>query len=135
MQIHHIGSIIPDIQAALSLHIALGYTQKTEVIYDSLREISVVFLENNGVLLELVCPSEISKFKGILKKTGGGPYHICYMTQSYDEEIGHLRKMKFVPLVPTQPGIAFNNARLYFMWHKDAGIIEIYDTADNGHLF
>ena len=79
MKIHHIGYAVKDINLSLSTFLKIGYLQKSKIITDTQRNVKILFIENNSVLIELVEPlNDKSPVKQILDKNQNIPYHICY---------------------------------------------------------
>jgi methylmalonyl-CoA/ethylmalonyl-CoA epimerase len=95
VKIHHIGYFVDDIKNAISEFEQLGFSLIREVTKDSSREAHITFLDNNGVVIELVQPiSETSPVYGVRKKYRNSPYHICYETKDVHKEIAHMVNSK-----------------------------------------
>lgn len=93
MRVHHIGYIVDNMLNAIREFAALGYEIIQETQYDSKRDIDITFIENNGMVIELVMPkskeSVIYKLAGKFKNM---PYHICYESKNLQNEIKELEK-------------------------------------------
>ncbi|AKA70302.1 VOC family protein [Clostridium scatologenes] len=106
----------------------LGYSLEGKVIKDIKRNVYIQFLILNGYRLELVAPStEQAPINGILKKSGEGPYHICYETSSIDNAISELVKEKYVLIENKSGAVAFDNKNIAFLFKKGIGLIELLE--------
>ena len=127
MRIDHIGYVSADIHSAADTLSALGFS-RGEVITDVARKINICFMTNGGYRIELVSPSaEGSPIEGILKKSGNGPYHICYTTQNLDDEIEKLLIEKFKKISEPAEAVAFGGRRIVFLYNRNVGLIEIVE--------
>jgi methylmalonyl-CoA/ethylmalonyl-CoA epimerase len=80
-------------------------------------------------IYELVEPiDETSPVNKILDKTGVTPYHICYETDDIYGVINNLKKQGYLLLQTPVPAIALDNRKICFMYHKDAGLIELLEV-------
>lgn len=133
MKIHHIGYLVKHIEEAIKTFLALGYIQETDVIYDSAREIHICFLIKDGYRIELVCPcGETSVVSGLYKKFGNTPYHICYESEDYEQDILELRKAGFSMIDQPQKAVAINNIPVAFFWSLKIGMIEVINKDKDG---
>ena len=137
MKIDHVGYLTYDIEKAIKDFVEnWGYLQETEIINDNIpdaetgviRNVNLCFLRNQGVRVELVSPmNENAVVAKTLAKQGAGPYHICYRTENLDEKIEQLRKDKWIIVQKPAKAVAFQNARVVFMFKKNTGLIEIVE--------
>jgi methylmalonyl-CoA/ethylmalonyl-CoA epimerase len=114
-----------------------GNIQKTEldIINDFDRNVRILMLKNKSILVELVSFLDKTKkspidflFKSDSIFPGNGiPYHICYIVNNMKESIDQLRKNRFIVIQPPNKAIALNNKYVSFLFHKDIGIIELYE--------
>jgi methylmalonyl-CoA/ethylmalonyl-CoA epimerase len=142
MKIHHIGYLVKDIEVAQNSFDFLGYVRKGEICYDETRDADMLFLENDGYLIELVAPrSESSVAWNLLKKYGNSPYHICYETDSIAEETTRLKKRGFIPLSSEEDAPAITaimdsgEETVYsvtFFMNRDIGMIELVTSHSKG---
>jgi len=125
---HHAGIAVESIEKTAILFIEAGY-KMTSVIFDPKQNVNISFLEKAGnPLLELVEPvDEKSPVRNILNKVGVSAYHFCYEVENLDDSIVQLRQKKFVLLVKPVEAAAFNERRICFLYHKEAGLIELLE--------
>lgn len=131
MRIHHIGYLVKDIRKAQEDFINLGYSIEQEVLFDEYRGINISFLKKDGYCIELVASaSNDSVVAGLSKKIKNSPYHICYESESFDEDI---RKMtqngEYLQIDRPMIAPALNNKRAVFLVNPNIGIIEIVENA------
>ena len=124
MRVHHIGYIVDNMLNAIREFAALGYEIIQETQYDSKRDIDITFIENNGMVIELVMPkskeSVIYKLAGKFKNM---PYHICYESKNLQNEIKELEKRGYIVIQKPETASAINNKKVAFLMHLDIGMI------------
>jgi methylmalonyl-CoA/ethylmalonyl-CoA epimerase len=125
---HHAGIASESIAKTSELYVGTGY-RMTEMIHDPRQNVKISFLEKEGSpLLELVEPvDETSPVRNILDKIGVSAYHFCYEVENLDNSIAQLRQKKFMLLVKPVEAVAFDGRRICFLYHKDAGLIELLE--------
>lgn len=129
MKIHHIGYLVKSIEKALPSFESLGFIPQGENVYDEIRDIDILFMNNEGYCIELVEPkSEKSVAWNLLKKMGVTPYHICYFSTDFEKDMDELRAAKFVPMGEPLPAPALGNKRVVFMFSRHSGIIELIEA-------
>ena len=129
MEIHHIGYLVKKLDKAFSAFLDLGYHVKQEAIFDEYRQANISFLEKDGYLVELVSPvSKDSVVSGLMKKMGNSPYHICYRTDSLDEDVERLINKKYVLCSEKHEAIAMDGKCVCFLVHPYLGMIELMEA-------
>lgn len=129
MNIEHIGYAVRRMDKAIEAFHKLGYVFKPEVD-DTDRNIKIAFGEKDGYRIELVCPldknmaSPIDKY---LSNAPGTPYHICYGSTDFDEDIEHLKSCGFKVVIEPRKAIAFGGKRVVFMMCLGFGLMEIVE--------
>lgn len=128
MKIDHIGIATKSIERTAALYEQLGF-RSSDTILDPIQGVRISFLsKENHPLLELVEPVDVSSpVMGILGKNGTTPYHTCYEVVELEKAIEDFRKMKFVPVTKPVPAIAFDGRKIVFLYHNDAGLIELVE--------
>ena len=131
MKIHHIGYLAKNMDKAIASFEALGYERETDVVYDSLREVDIIFLTNDGYRVELVSPkSDRSPVYATLKKLGNAPYHICYCCDDIKAEMERLRDEGYTPAGEIEPAVAIGGADVCFMYRRPVGLIELVECRE-----
>lgn len=126
MRVHHIGYLVKKIDRAIPQFEKLGFVKNGEIVYDEIRDIDILFMNNDAYCIELVSPkSEKSVTWDLLKKMGATPYHLCYYSSNLEEDIDNLREAGYVPAGEPLPAPALGNKRVVFMYSRYSGMIEL----------
>jgi methylmalonyl-CoA/ethylmalonyl-CoA epimerase len=112
-----------------------GYEQKTEIITNSLQKVKVTFLhKQNSIDIKLIEPLEINESLIRFVNRGGGFHHICFKCSDIGSKIDELKNKGLIMLVPPQPGEAFNNKNIAFLFAKYGLNLELIDTDERAGL-
>lgn len=93
LKLHHVGIAVRSLAEALPFYVeACGFRQMGEPVEVPAQRVRVCFVEAGpGVLLELVEPAgEGSPVDGVLRRSNGGPYHLCYQVDDLDQALERL---------------------------------------------
>ncbi len=129
MKIDHIGYAVKKLDRAMDTFRLMGFHFDTP-IDDTDRNVKLSFGERDGYRIELVAPldkSKASPVDGYLHAVGPMPYHICYWSDCFDEDISRLKKARFKVIVEPAEAIAFHRKRVVFMMNLEIGLIEIVE--------
>ena len=128
MRIHHVGYLVRNIERAEKEFVSLGYEVSQETVYDEYRDVDICFLEKDGYVVELVAPkSKSSVVYDLMKKIGNSPYHICYSSSSFDEDVEKLRERNYVTCSEKCSAPALGGRNVCFLVHPFLGMIEIVE--------
>ncbi len=130
MIVDHLGVVVKSIEEGI-LHWSsiFGYTQMTEVVINSRQKVKVVFMKKEGsILIKLVEPIDQSSPAFGLAKKGGGLHHIGFKCDNINEQIKTLQEKKLRLISPPEPGEAFGNNPIAFMFAKQGLNIELIDS-------
>ena len=138
MVIDHIGYLVKDINKSIDFFRQLGYSQETEVYIDNVsdgcnnpRNVYICFIQNESTRVELVSPiDEESDVFSTLKRQGEGPYHICYQVDDLDKQTELLKKSGWLVLKRPSKAIAFDYARVVFLFKRGVGLIELVEKRE-----
>ncbi len=129
MKIHHVGYLVKKIEKAVKAFQDLGYDYTREIGLDEYRKANICFLEKDGYVVELVSPvSKESVVADLIKRTGNSPYHICYETDSMEEDIARLQEQHYIMCSQLHSAVALNGKRVCFMIHPYLGMIELAEA-------
>lgn len=132
LKIHHIGYLVKHIDKAMAEFERLGYDAVSEVTYDDLRKIRICFMEKDGYRIELVSPADSSSIvSGLIKKYKNSPYHLCYETQDFENDLAALTEEGFTAIDTPAPAPALQNRRVVFLMNPFLGMIELLETNIN----
>lgn len=123
---HHIGCAVSSIDKCKPFYISMGYEVSNTVV-EPVQKVYVAYARKKGFpTIELLEPlDETSPVKGILKKNGNSPYHMCYAVDDLKETIEDMRKEGFRPLGKPVPGHGLDDALMVFLYNINFGLIQI----------
>ena len=130
MNINHIGYAVKRIDRAIDVFEELGFTFE-EMIEDTDRNVKIAFGEKDGYRIELVSPlnkvrkSPVDQY---LICMPGTPYHICYESNDFDQEIERLKQRNFKVIIEPRSAIAFGGKRVVFLMNIGFGLMEIVEV-------
>lgn len=130
MNIDHICVAVRSIDRAKERMCSLlGYTPRTDKVTNTRQEVVVQFLRKPGSIdIKLIEPSNpASPLVDFLKK-GGGLHHICLKTDDGQTAIQKLEDGGARLITAPQPGEAFDDHPIAFMYLGFGLNVEIIDT-------
>lgn len=132
MIIDHLGLVVRSIEKGIEhWEKVFGYKQMTEIVLNTRQKVKVVFLEKeNSLTVKLIEPSdETSTIYAFAQKSGGGGlHHLCFKCDELDEEIANLKDKGLRLITSPQPGEAFDNEKIAFIYAQQGLNIELIDT-------
>lgn len=130
MIIDHIGIVVRSLERGIHQWVTVfGYKQMTEIVENTRQMVNVVFLEKkNSIIVKLIEPSNNESPIFEYAKKGGGLHHLCFKCGDIQEEISNLKEKKMRLLTPPEPGEAFENENIAFMFGQNGLNIELIDT-------
>lgn len=136
MILDHVGIAVRSIEELLDRwQRVFGYRQATEIVTNTRQRVRVVFLERPGSLqVKLVEPTDQTSPVHALAGRGGGLHHLCFRSASLDAEIARLEALGLRVVAPPEPGEAFENERIAFVYAGGGLNIEIIDTEKRAAL-
>lgn len=123
---HHIGNVVKDIETARGVYTTAGY-DVSPVIEETTQRAKVSYARKDGFpLMELLEPiDDKSHLNNILRRSGCGPYHICYSVRDINKAIDELKNKKYMPLSKPVPGHGLGDALTVFLYHSAIGLIQL----------
>lgn len=130
MKIDHIGIVVKSIEKGIAhWEKVFGYRQYTEIIKNTRQKVKVVFLEKHDSLpVKLIEPVDETSPVFRFAKGGGGLHHLCFKCDDLAEELNRLQELGLRILFPQQPGEAFKNEDIAFVFAKQGLNVELIDT-------
>lgn len=118
MVIDHIGVVVRSLEAAIPGWVTtFGYEQLTEPVLNTRQKVRVVFLGKEGsTTVKLVEPTDRSASVFALSARGGGLHHLCFRVDDLAGALEHLEREQARVLVPPEPGEAFENEPIAFVF-------------------
>lgn len=129
MRIHHIGYLVKKADKAKDVFTSIGFSVKQEPVYDQIRDIHVLFMEKDGYVIELVSSnSKNSVVANLMKTYKNSPYHICYESEDFDDDIKGLTEKGFMSIDRPTPAPALDGRRVCFFMNSQIGMIELLES-------
>ena len=130
MKIDHIGYAVKRIDRAQNSFEKLGFLFEP-VIDDTDRNVKLAFGEKDGYRIELVAPLDKKQGSPVdqyLRNAVGTPYHVCYISNLFDNEIESLQMDGFKVIIEPRPAVALGGKRVVFMMNLGFGLMEIVEA-------
>lgn len=130
MIIDHIGIAVRSLEDGIAhWERVFGYRQVTDIVVNTRQKVRVVFLEkDNSLQVKLIEPTDetspIHRFAG----RGGGLHHLCFRCEELGQEIDRLTGQGLRVLAAPQPGEAFDNEDIAFIFAQMGLNIELIET-------
>ena len=130
MIIDHIGIVVKSIEKGVERWEKLfGYRRSTKTVLNSRQQVRVVFLEKkNSISIKLIEPADSTSPIYNLAKKGGGLHHLCFRCDDMVEELSRLQEEGLRVLAAPQPGEAFENENIAFVYAGQGLSVELIDT-------
>lgn len=127
-EFHHIGFAVQSIEKAKPFYLSLGYAV-SEAVLEPIQKVKVAYARKKGFpTVELLEPlDETSPVKGILKKNGNTPYHLCYAVDDLSKAIKEARTKGFMPLAKPVSGHGLGDALMVFLYNRNVGLIQLME--------
>ena len=130
MVIDHIGVVVRSIEQGIEhWESVFHYRKMTEVVINSRQKVKVVFLcKSNSLTVKLIEP--VDEASGVYRfaMKGGGLHHLCFRCNDVNIEIQRLKEMGLRIITPPEPGEAFENQNIAFVYANFGLNIELIDT-------
>ena len=130
MIIDHIGIVVKSVDKGIKhWEEVFQYRQMTEIVINSRQKVKVVFMsKKNSTTVKLIEP--VDKFSPVYNfaKKGGGLHHLCFKCDNMNRELARLGEMNLRILTEPQPGEAFENENIAFIYAKHGLNIELIET-------
>lgn len=130
MVIDHVGIAVKNLDNAIPhWKKVFGYQQMTEAVINSRQKVRVVFLhKQDSLTIKLIEPLDKTSPVYTFAMKGGGLHHICFKCENMDNELQRLSAMGLRVLAAPQPGEAFENENIAFIYAKQGLNIELIST-------
>ena len=136
MVIDHIGVAVPRLEEGISLWTELfGYHQLTVPIVNTRQKVRVVFLDKEGSpTVKLIEPFDAASPAFRFAQKGGGLHHLCFRCADLGATVERMKRMGLRVLSEPEPGEAFGNERIAFVYVGQGLNIELIDTQNKAGL-
>ena len=130
MVIDHIGVVVRSIEKGIEhWERVFQYQKMTDMVINTRQKVKVVFLsKNNSLTVKLIEPMDETSAVYRFALKGGGLHHLCFKCNDLKKEIQRLKEMGLHIITPPEPGEAFENQNIAFIYTKFGLNIELIDT-------
>ena len=130
MIIDHIGMVVKSIEKGIEhWEKAFEYQKMTDIVVNTRQKVKVVFLcKANSLTVKLIEPTDDTSSVHKFAMRGGGLHHLCFKCNDMNKELKRLREMGLRLLIPPQPGEAFGDENISFIYAKHGLNIELIET-------
>ena len=132
MIIDHVGIAVKSLEPSIEYWKSVfGYEQMTNIVVNTRQKVRVVFLSKaESLTIKLIEPTDESSPVHRFTLRGGGLHHLCFKCDNVDNEIERLKTFNLKILAEPQPGEAFENNPIAFLFAKQGLNIELIDTEE-----
>lgn len=129
----HIGMAVPSLDSSTEMLSSLfGYEVVSGPFDDPIQKVRVTFLAKAATdvaEIELIAPlSDDSPIQSMLKKSGGGAYHLCFGTNDIDAALNHAQDNGCVVLSSPVPAVAFQGRRIAWIYTPSRQLFELVEA-------
>ena len=130
MVIDHIGIVVKSIEKGIEHWTSIfGYEQMTEVVVNTRQKVKVVFMKKkDSTIIKLIEPVDKTSPAYNTAMKGGGLHHIGFRCEKISSEIKRLQEKGLRVITSPQPGEAFDNNPIAFLFARQGLNIELIDT-------
>ncbi|MAE94438.1 MAG: hypothetical protein CL910_07245 [Deltaproteobacteria bacterium] len=130
MVIDHIGIVAKSLEEGIEhWERIFRYRQMTEIVTNTRQRVRVVFLRKEGSpLIKLIEPTDADSPVYQAARRGGGLHHLCFRSEDMPGELDRLKEAGLRVLAAPQPGEAFENEDIAFVWAGQGLNIELIGT-------
>ena len=130
MIIDHIGLVVRNLEKGIDhWRNIFGYYQATEIVVNTRQKVRVVFMEKkDAITIKLTEPTDETSGIYQFAKKGGGLHHLCFRCHDITREIDRLTGQGLRLLAGPEPGEAFDDETIAFLFAKHGLNIELIDT-------
>ena len=130
MHIDHVGIAVKDLAEGIAhWQTVFGYHQHTEVVVNTRQKVRVVFMEKaDSLQIKLIAPLGDDSPIAAFARRGGGLHHLCFRCADLDDELGRLKELGLRVLAEPQPGEAFENEPIAFVYANHGLNVELIAT-------
>ena len=133
LKLRHVGVAVPSLGPATeALADLFGYRVVSGPFDDPIQKVSVNFLtqsDQDVAEIELISPlSEDSPIASMLRKSGGGAYHLCFETTDIEQALVHAKNNGCVIVSPAVPAVAFNGRRIAWIYTRSRQLFELVES-------
>jgi methylmalonyl-CoA/ethylmalonyl-CoA epimerase len=130
MVVDHVGIVVRSLDDAIARwETFFGYHRLTDPVVNTRQHVRVVFLAKEGsIVVKLIEPIDDSSPVSNFAKRGGGLHHLCFRCDDLPAELARMEILGGRIISEPQPGEAFENEKIAFVYIGDGLNVEIIDS-------
>lgn len=131
MKLHHIGYLVSNIERSKKAFSALGFSLYKETIFDEQRKCDICFMKKDSTLVELVSGGggDESIVSNLYKRYKNSPYHLCFESENFEEDMSHLQESRFVQMEEPAPAPAIEGKKVCYFMSPAIGMVELLSNS------
>ena len=128
--LHHIGIVVPEIEAAIGFYEGLGFSREGSVVADPVQKVKIQFMRDaaEASRIELLEPSGPDSPVAAALQKGGGLNHLCYQVADIEEAVSSFKKLGSAVISEAVPAPAISSCRVIFLFHRRHGVFELVES-------
>lgn len=136
MVIDHICFAVKNIdESVFYWHDVFGYERMTETVINTIQMVKVTFLQKeNSVTVKLIEPLPENKTLINFVNRNNGFHHVCFRCENINNSVAGFSKKGLRLLTPPEPGEAFNNNLIAFLFSQQGFNVELIDTEEKAGI-
>ncbi|HLP72151.1 MAG TPA: VOC family protein [Bacteroidales bacterium] len=136
MVIDHICFAVKDIEESVVYwNNVFGYQRMTSTVINTHQKVKVTFLRKEGsITVKLIEPLPDNKSLLNFVAHNGGFHHLCFRCENINRTVTELTSKGLRLLAPPQPGEAFNNNNIAFLFASQGINIELIETGEKASV-
>jgi methylmalonyl-CoA/ethylmalonyl-CoA epimerase len=130
MTLDHIGIVVRSLAEGIEQwETMFGYRQMTARVVNTRQKVNVVFMEKDGSpVVKLLEPTDETSSVYRFAKRGGGLHHLCFRCDDLSSGISRLEAAGARLITPPEPGEAFEDEDIAFVFAGGGLNIELIAT-------
>lgn len=133
LRFDHIGYAVASITEYLETFFVPLFqpVEISPIVEDPLQSVRIAFATlDTGTRIELIEPTNPSSPVGrFLTDPRGGLYHLCYSTDSLDQAVDDLRRLRCTMFMKPTPAVAFGGRRIAFFVTPQRDLLEVVENS------
>lgn len=129
--LHHVGVATRNaIRDSEEWHRTFGLTVVSDLIYDPIHKVRVLFLSDgtkHGTLLELVEPASKDSPVGAFLETKSRFYHVCYEVDNLERALRHIRAQGALVIKQPMSAVAYAGRRIAWCYTRTRNMVELLE--------
>ena len=122
--VHHVGVVVESVEEAFKSYQRLGFKVDGNLMSDEVKKVKIGMVSLDGYSLELLEPLDESSPIAHFLRRGGGPNHLCYEVEKFDEFFEYIKSNEDGFIIKEPEKSVFEGKRVFFWGTKQKEIIE-----------